>query len=190
MIKGFISLCIAIVSITYSASAASIELPRVSEAYFSDTEASTNVIFELANMKGTWFGIVLNINAETNNTIAVEFGTDKDQDGQLSRNEIDLSLGWMCGHIFLRERNFNTGITRDVKSGHHKFEWLFRINENNVHNRLMLTDGTSLLLDHTSLNIPVNLSWNLVRIVRRGALQGSENISYSRFYPPFIIRVR
>lgn len=190
MIKNFIYLCIAIIAITYSLPAASVELPRTSEVDFVDTEASTNEIFAISDMQGSWFGISIETVLETNNTIAVEFGTDENHDGKLNRNEIDLSLGWMCGQIFLRERNSNIVIAQEVNPGYHKFEWLFRITNNNFQNRLFLTDGTSLLLDQTFQNVLVNPSWDLVRIVRRGVQQSSESISYCRFYPPFIIRVR
>jgi hypothetical protein len=128
--------------------------------------------------------------ALTNNTVAVEFGKDADGDGALSCDEVGVSLGWMCGKMFLKDCASNLAVARDLGSGQHKLEWRFRLIPGRLGSRALMTDGQLVVLDQAFPAPLIDEAWDLVRVVRRGVSSGSERVSYSRFDLPFRIIVR
>ena len=183
-------LIIAIAVLTSSAYAANDILPRPSDEGYADSEASTNEVFAVGAMSENWFRLTLEMGALTNNTVAVEFGKDGNSDGKLSCDEIDLSLGWMGGKMFLKDCRTNIAVTRDLGSGHRKLIWLIRLIPDRVGWRVVLMDGRSEVLKQVSPNALIDESWNLVRVVRRGVSSGDERVSYSGFNFPFRVIVR
>ena len=183
-------LIIALAFLTSSAYAAKVDLPRPTEADCCDGEASTNEVFAVGAMSENWFRLTLEMGSLTNNTVAVEFGNDGNSDGKLSCDEIDLSLGWMGGKMFLKDCRTNLAVTRDLGSGHHKLIWLIRLIPDRVGWRVVLMDDRSEVLKQVFPNALIDESWNLVRVVRRGVSSGVERISYSGFNFPFRVIVR
>ena len=183
-------LVIALVFLTSSAYAAKVDLPRPTEADCCDGEASTNEVFAVGAMSENWLRLTLEMGASTNNTVAIEFGKDGNNDGKLSRDEIDLSLGWMGGKMFLKDCRTNLAVTRDLGSGHHKLIWLIRLIPDRVGWRVVMMDDRSEVLKQVFPNALIDESWNLVRIVRRGVSSSDERVSYSGFNFPFRVIVR
>ena len=183
-------LVIALVFLTSSAYAAKVDLPRPTEADCCDGEASTNEVFAVGAMSENWLRLTLEMGATTNNTVAVEFGKDGNSDGKLSCDEIDLSLGWMGGKMFLKDCRTNLAVTRDLGSGYHKLIWLIRLIPDRVGWRVVLMDDRSEVLKQVFPNALIDESWNLVRVVRRGVSFGDERVSYSGFDFPFRVIVR
>ena len=183
-------LIIALAFLTSSAYAAKVDLPRPTEADCCDGEASTNEVFAVGAMSENWFRLTLEMGSLTNNTVAVEFGNDGNSDGKLSCDEIDLSLGWMGGKMFLKDCRTNLAVTRDLGSGQHKLVWLIRLIPDRVGWRVVLMDDRSEVLKQVFPNALIDESWNLVRVVRRGVSSGVERISYSGFNFPFRVIVR
>ena len=183
-------LVVAIAFLTSSAYAVKNTLPRPGDEGYADGEASTNEVFAVGAMSENWFRLTLEMGALTNNTIAVEFGKDGNGDGKLSCDEIDLSLGWMGGKMFLKDCRTNLAVTRDLGSGHHKLIWLIRLIPDRVGWRVVLMDDRSEVLKQVFPNALIDESWNLVRVVRRGVSSGVERISYSGFNFPFRVIVR
>ena len=183
-------LVIAIAFLTSSAYAAKNVLPRPTEADYYDGEASTNVVFAVGSMSGNWFCVMLENAALTNNTVAVEFGKDADGDGALSCDEVGVSLGWMCGKMFLKDCASNLAVARDLGSSQHKLEWRFRLILGRLGSRALMTDGRLVGLDQVFPAPLIDEAWDLVRVVRRGVSSGSERVSYLRFDLPFRIIVR
>ena len=183
-------LIIALAFLTSSAYAAKVDLPRPTEVDCCDGEASTNEVFAAGSMSGNWFCVMLENAALTNNTVAVEFGKDADGDGALSCDEVGVSLGWMCGKMFLKDCASNLAVARDLGSGQHKLEWRFRLIPGRLGSRALMTDGQLVVLDQVFPAPLIDEAWDLVRVVRRGVSSGSERVSYSRFDLPFRIIVR
>ena len=183
-------LVIALAFLTFSVYAAKNVLPRPGDEGYADSEASTNGVFAVGSMSGNWFCVMLENAALTNNTVAVEFGKDADGDGALSCDEVGVSLGWMCGKMFLKDCASNLAVARDLGSGQHKLEWRFRLIPGRLGSRALMTDGQLVVLDQVFPAPLIDEAWDLVRVVRRGVSSGSERVSYSRFDLPFRIIVR
>jgi hypothetical protein len=141
-------------------------------------------------MSENWFRLTLEMGATTNNTVAVEFGKDGNGDGKLSCDEIDLSLGWMGGKMFLKDCRTNLSVTRDLGSGHHKLIWLIRLISDRVGGRVVMMDGSATVMNQVFPNALIDESWDLVRVVRRGVPSSDERVSYSGFNFPFRVIVR
>ena len=183
-------LIIAIAFLASSAYAANNVLPRPGDEGYADSEALTNEVFAVGAMSENWFRLTLEMGALTNNTVAVEFGKDGNSDGKLSCDEIDLSLGWMGGKMFLKDCRTNLAVTRDLGSGQHKLVWLIRLIPDRVGWRVILMDDRSEVLKQVFPNALIDESWSLVRVVRRGVSSGDERVSYSGFNFPFRVIVR
>ena len=183
-------LVIAIAFLTFSAYAAKNVLPRPGDEGYADCEASTNEVFAAGSMSGNWFCVMVENAALTNNTVAVEFGKDADGDGALSCDEVGVSLGWMCGKMFLKDCASNLAVARDLGSGQHKLEWRFRLIPGRLGSRALMTNGQLVVLDQAFPAPLIDEAWDIVRVVRRGVSSGSERVSYSRFDLPFRIIVR
>ena len=183
-------LVIALAFLTSSVYAVKNVLPRPGDEGYADGEASTNEVFAVGSMSGNWFCVMLENAALTNNTVAVEFGKDADGDGALSCDEVGVSLGWMCGKMFLKDCASNLAVARDLGSGQHKLEWRFRLISGRLGSRALMTDGQLVVLDQVFPAPLIDEAWDLVRVVRRGVSSGSERVSYSRFDLPFRIIVR
>ena len=183
-------LVIVIAFLTSSAYAAKSVLPRPGDEGYADGEASTNEVFAVGAMSENWFRLTLEMGASTNNTVAVEFGKDGNSDGKLNCDEIDLSLGWMGGKMFLKDCRTNLAVTRDLGSGYHKLIWLIRLIQDRVGWRVVMMNDRSEVLKQVFPNALIDESWNLVRVVRRGVSSGDERVSYSEFDFPFRVIVR
>ena len=183
-------LVIALAFLTSSAYAAKNVLPRPGDEGYADGEASTNEVFAVGAICENWLRLTLEMGASTNNTVAIEFGKDGNSDGKLSCEEIDLSLGWMGGKMFLKDCRTNLAVTRDLGSGHHKLIWLIRLIPDRVGWRVVMMDDRSEVLKQVFPNALIDESWNLVRIVRRGVSSSDERVSYSGFNFPFRVIVR
>ena len=82
-------LIIALAFLTSSAYASKNVLPRPVDDYYG-REVSTNAALVLSDDASTRFGLSIELNAETNNNVTVEFGVDADLSGTLSRDEVDV----------------------------------------------------------------------------------------------------
>ena len=119
-------LIIAIAFLASSAYAAKNVLQRPGDDYYG-REVSTNAALVLSDDASTRFGLSIELNAETNNNVTVEFGVDADLSGTLSRDEIDVSLGWASGQCFFYNRRSGMLITRDISSGRRKLFWKIKL---------------------------------------------------------------
>jgi hypothetical protein len=182
-------LVIVIASLTFSAYAAKNVLPRPVDDYYG-REVSTNAALVLSDDASTRFGLSIELNAETNNNVTVEFGVDADLSGTLSRDEVDVSLGWASGQCFFYNRRSGMLITRDIASGRRKLFWKIKLSSEREAQRLIVNDGFSILFDAPISPSAFNSSWNLVRVAKRGLSFADESVTYSLFNDPFFIIVR
>jgi hypothetical protein len=181
---------IAVLFLSSSAYAARHTVPQVFEGEYVGREMSTNEVLVLNNSDSERFSMSLELNAETNNSIAIEFGIDADSSGTLSRDEVELSLGWACGKWFFHNRRNGIFASNDVAAGRHKFTWKMILSSEQSAERLFVNDGLLLLHDMPLPADTFNRNWNLVRVVKRGITQADEVVTYSFFNEPLLIIVR
>jgi len=111
---------------------------------FADTEVATNLPFAVDLETMTRVDFTLDLDASPTNAVEVSVGNDANGDGNLSPYEADVAFGYDCGQRFVRK----------AVDDSQTFEPECRIG--NV--------TRSFLLRKPALNV----SWNLVKVVRRG----------------------
>ena len=121
-----------------------IEVGTLPKSQFSDSEISTNIVFQVdrARMSRIYFSVSLD--ASLTNCVEVSIGADANDDGHLSVEETDCSFGYDCGRWF----------SRITASDSEVFE-----NAGGVGRK----EKTFLLKPRY-----LDESWNLVKVVRRG----------------------
>ena len=80
-----------------AAAGAEIDVGRLPESGYADTEASTNVPFAFARAGVRDFEFDLCLCGTPSNNVQLAFGRDADSDGVLSAGETDMVVGWDCG---------------------------------------------------------------------------------------------
>ena len=154
-----------------SALAFAAPLPQPDSA---DAGAVTNIVFAASPMPGA-VTFSLEFAPSPTNNVEIALGTDADGDGDLSAEEECLSIGWDCGSWFVRkgenaEDEYSYSATADGAAK--VFSWRLTTMRGGVPSRLVATvDGAPLFSD-LSASPPrwlYDTSWNLVRVVVRGA---------------------
>ena len=64
---------------------------------YADTEAATNVFFDVGGADARLFSLSLELDATESNTVSVAFGRDANDNGVLEREEADAVVGWDSG---------------------------------------------------------------------------------------------
>ena len=143
---------VCLLAVLVSAYSFAVGIPALPAADFSDTEVSTNFPFAVNESGGRQLVFSLGLDATTTNNVEVAIGCDADEDGLLSLDETALAVGYDCGAWFVRSAANDSVAYADVAdSGTFR-----RVYE--IRSRL------------------VDLSWNLVKVTRRGWGVASESV--------------
>ena len=143
---------VCLLAVLVSAYSFAVGIPALPAADFSDTEVSTNFPFAVNESGGRQLVFSLGLDATTTNNVEVAIGCDVDEDGLLSLDETALAVGYDCGAWFVRSAANDSVAYADVAdSGTFR-----RVYE--IRSRL------------------VDLSWNLVKVTRRGWGVASESV--------------
>ncbi len=79
-----------------------VEVPRLPEPVFADTEVVTNVCLPRLKEGSRFFNFELRLEGTAENNVEVGFGKDGALvDGGLSEEEIGFKIGWDCGRWFV-----------------------------------------------------------------------------------------
>ena len=107
---------------TFILLAATLTLPALPPAGHADCEAATNVVLK-ASAERRELAFDLAVSATASNSVEVAFGRDADEDGDLSRHEADLVVGWRCGSWFVVDGA--TGVRTDAEgaTGERELHW-------------------------------------------------------------------
>ena len=173
----------------YASAAERFTFPQLPESPYADTEISTNVPFSTGAVTSRRFSLAIELDALSNSTVQVAFGTDSDSDGTLSWPETEFLLGWRCGGWFYRDKvaNAENFLPREVD--HRILNWTVLLNVNRQPHFVSAHDNGESLEFQVSRGM-FNPRWNLARVTMRGRWATSYEISGGLFIPGFSVRIR
>ena len=121
---------------------------------YADTEVATNVPFRVSLDDMSRIEVSLSLVATQTNVVEVAIGADANGDGELSLEEAAWAFGYSCG----------TWFSLDVESD--------VIEQNGT----MSSFGGRVEKTFALKKAAIDPTWNLVRVVRRGAVPSDERI--------------
>ena len=117
---------------------------------FADTEVSTNIVFAVSFDVMSRLEFTLSLDASPTNCVEASIGTDADNDGNLSPEETDYTVGYRCGKWFQRDAVADAETeTTETHTG--RIERMFTLRKRKL-----------------------NPAWDLVKITRRGVAEIGE----------------
>ena len=134
----------------------------------ADTEASTNVAFNVGSAVGRVFTLSLDLNAAANNSVSVAFGADANLDGVLAREEIDVMLGWDSGSWFYRDRVSGTAAGEDRASGRRRLDWTLTTDSRKAVRTVAAADDDGPVFAGGIADARFDAAWNLMQVTARG----------------------
>ena len=93
---------------------------------YADTEVSTNIAFAVSFDAMSRLEFTLSLDASPTNCVEASIGTDADNDGNLSPEETDYTIGYRCGKWFQRDAIAEIGevvLAEGKKSGAALIVW-------------------------------------------------------------------
>lgn len=163
--------------------------PQLPESPYVDTEISTNIPFASGEELSRRLSLTMELDALSNNTVQVAFGTDIDADGELSWPETEFLLGWRCGGWFCRDKKTDAECFVQREIGHKRLDWTLLLKSDRTPNHLSAKDEAGELGFSVSRGM-FNSCWNLARITMRGSWGVSYEIHGGLFISPLTIRIR
>ena len=129
---------------------AGVEIPRLAASEFLDTEVSTNIPFGVSFDVMSRLEFTLSLDASPTNCVEAAIGTDADNDGDLSPEEADYTVGYRCGKWFQRDAVADAETeTTETHTG--RIERMFTLRKRKL-----------------------NPAWNLLKVTRRGVAEIGE----------------
>ena len=153
-----------------------------------DTEAATNAVVCSASESDNRFRLFLELDAETNNCVLVEFGVDADSSGALERGEVEFSVGWDCGEWVLRDHRGGCAAAVGRSAGRRRLEWTLWLRPDKTARRLFAEDD-GVVFDGAVPSTFYSPEWSIARVVRRGP-EPSACVSYDMSVFPLTIKLR
>ena len=117
---------------------------------YADTEVSTNIPFAVSFDAMSRLEFTLLLDASPTNCVEAAIGTDTDNDGNLSPEETNYTVGYRCGKWFQRDAITDTEAeTTETHTG--RIERMFTLRKRKL-----------------------NPAWNLLKVTRRGKAEVCE----------------
>ena len=149
-----------------------------------DTEVVTNVPFKSWEDGLVKFDYSIAFRITSSNNVELAFGSDVNNDGILTHDEMELTVGWDCGEWFIENVCTGERITslHIGDYGLHEFSCKMAFSRAGRRiEKIICTDNSAPLFMRLSQEKPLWLfskSWNLLRIVARGDnVRGDESFS-------------
>ena len=173
--------------------ATSFSVPTMPEAEWDDTEVVTNAVLPTARANSRVFAFLLVLDATASNNVEVAFGRDADNDGELSRGEACLLVGWDCGTWKIVDCATGDETIEQGTEGRVSLGWRMEFNAADVPSSLSVMINDSAAFAALAANPPRFLyspEWDTVRVVCRGMDSPNPVISGSIENIPLAIRIR
>ena len=130
--------------------AVGVEISQLGAPEFLDTEVSTNITFEVSFDAMSRMNFAISLDASPTNCVEAAIGTDTDNDGNLSPEETDYTVGYRCGKWFQRDAVADAETeTTETHTG--RIERMFTLRKRKL-----------------------NPAWNLLKVTRRGVAEIGE----------------
>ena len=132
------------------AAAFGVTVETLPQSEYADTEVSTNIAFAVSFDAMSRLEFTLSLDASPTNCVEAAIGTDTDNDGNLSPEETDYTVGYRCGKWFQRDAVADAETeTTEPHTG--RIERMFTLRK-----------------------WKLNPAWNLLKVTRRGVTEIGE----------------
>ena len=174
---------------------ARIEVSALPASEYADTEVSTNVAFRASRRGVKSLDVRIEYAGSESNCVEMAFGRDADGNGDLSAEEMRLLLGWRGGRRFVENVAADERIYEDAEptSGRRFLALSVTTDGDLVPRTAAFTCESGPCFTSFAADVPRSLcdsSWNLVKVVRRGAFAADEWCAVENSGPRFELRVR
>ena len=155
------------------ASAFGAVMPQLPEPTFADTEVWTNVPCAQLLSEVREFEVVLDFTGTASNCVQVAFGRDEDGNGDLSKQETGLVVGWRSGDYFVEDvkggRRFRESFSHGGTEAR-RIEFRVAVGEDGVKSASVVCDGAAKFVDVLGgdLRWVYDRGWNMAKVTRRG----------------------
>ena len=120
------------------------------QSEYADTEISTNIPFEVRFDAMSRLDFSISLDASPSNCVEAAIGADTDNDGNLSPEEADYTVGYRCGKWFRRDAVGDQEV-EVVGGGGQRTDHIFVLRKRKL-----------------------NPAWNLLKVTRRGIAEIGE----------------
>jgi len=178
----------------FAALARTILVPAMPASPFADTEVSTNVPINKADI--SYSDLNFRFDGTPTNNLELEFGTDVNTNGVLEAEEVGARFGWRAGCYFIENPLTGEVLDGDVLNPTQSFsiDMHLEVRYSSQQVRKVEVSGVNAA-DFGALvsNVPPSWvwrrEWNLMRATRRGTEPPSDWIEYSASHRGFAIRL-
>ena len=172
-----------------------VEVSALPAGEYADTEVSTNVAFRASRRGVKSLDVRIEYTGSESNCVEVAFGRDADGSGDLSAEEMRLLLGWRGGRRFVEDVASDDRVYEDAEpaSGRRFLALSVTTDGDLVPRTAAFTCESGPCFTSLAAHPPRFLcdsSWNLVKVVRRGASAVDEWCAVESSGPKFELRVR
>ncbi len=174
----------ALLMLTLSLGAFTIEVSRLPESAFPDTEASEDAVIpqeEPGEIRT--FRLLMTFNATETNNLEVAFGNDTlIEDGELNITETDIIIGWDYGEWFIRPKGMREryAVPATATNTTHTFSLFMRKTALGGWQLPEIQEGNNELnFNELSTTLPEWLqpdNWHQMRVTVRGGSDNTDNI--------------
>ena len=174
---------------------ARVEVPTLPLGEYADTEVSTNVAFRASRRGVKSLDVRIEYTGSESNCVEMAFGRDADGNGDLSAEEMRLLLGWRGGRRFVEDVASDERVYEDAEpvSGRRFLALSVATDGDLVPRMAKFTCESGPCFASLAAHPPRFLcdsSWNLVKVVRRGASAADEWCRVEHAGPTFSVKVR
>jgi len=172
--------------------AATLTLPALPPAGHADCEAATNVVLK-ASAERRELAFDLAVSATASNSVEVAFGRDADEDGDLSRHEADLVVGWRCGSWFVVDGATGGRTDAEGAPGERELHWRSWASADDSLRSVSAKVGGVELFPALAADPPrcaYGYGWTHMKVVARGVAPGFGGVSVTESGGKFGIYLR
>ena len=187
--------CFLAVIMPFAAFARTILVPAQPVSPFADTEVSTNIPINKADI--SYSDLNFRFDGTPTNNLELAFGTDTNTNGVLEAEEVGARFGWRAGRYFIENTLTGDMFDRDALNSSQSFsvDLHLEVRYSSQQVRKVEVSGVNAAEFGTlATNVPPawiwRREWNLMRATRRGMEPPSDWIEYSASHRGFAIRLR
>ena len=177
------------------ASAWTVSVPTMPVSPFADTEVSTNIPINKADI--SYSDLNFRFDGTPTNNLELAFGTDVNTNGVLEAEEVGARFGWRAGCYFIENPLTGEVLDGDVLNPTQSFsiDMHLEVRYSSQQVRKVEVSGVNAAeFDALATNVPPawiwRREWNMMRATRRGTEPPSDWIEYSASHRGFAIRLR
>lgn len=177
------------------ASAWTVSVPTMPVSPFADTEVSTNIPINKADI--SYSDLNFRFDGTPTNNLELAFGTDANTNGVLEAEEVGARFGWRAGRYFIENTSTGDMFDWDALNSSQSFSvgLHLEVRYSSQQVRKVVVAGVNAAeFDTLATNVPPTWiwrrEWNMMRATRRGMEPPSDWIEYSASHRGFAIRLR